>query len=595
MRAADRVKRALVNAWATWTIFRDLIVKSFRAKLIVLVVLSVLVPSGVIWMFTVRDTERFQTQQTRDNFTAVLNSAKKEIDYWYKDSLGDLDKLLASNALLKPLGDFYRHAHPSSRARARDEIAKYCALIREKFPLYQHFVVLDEEGSHIFTDNELSRQTAVYLDSLRRVAAQQRYLTEAQLAGDNHELFQWVLIPLDVPGIGQGTACIRMSLASLTELVSPDEFGVVGDLYILDSDGKYLTQPRNAPFDATNNQIISMLGEKAMIMPDPKNLPDELIIDRYTREMLSSSGRVYKRSKFLGGKVYLHNYDWWIVCEAEESKVIAPVVTHKHRILLAHVLISALFVLAAWKMSQYLLRPLSDLSMGAKRINAGMVAVQIPPAGEDEIGHMISAFNDMAKRISVTEAELSAKNKLLQGKNDELVYANDKLEYLSVTDGLTGLYNHRHFWDLVDVELERAGDYPGQLGLVLVDVDNFKQVNDRFGHGCGDLLIQRIARILMETIRESDLIARYGGEEFAVLLPNTNRRGAEAVSEKVRDAVEKMVFNVPETGMMLSVTVSLGISVYCRSRREFFNAADRALYLSKSKGKNQVNFEMSEV
>jgi diguanylate cyclase (GGDEF)-like protein len=160
-----------------------------------------------------------------------------------------------------------------------------------------------------------------------------------------------------------------------------------------------------------------------------------------------------------------------------------------------------------------------------------------------------------------------------------------------VTDGLTGLFNHRHFWNLLNTELTRVDLYRGDLALILVDLDDFKRVNDQFGHAVGDLLLQSIARLLGESVRDTDIVARYGGEEFTILMPDTNlaARGAGEVAEKIRRAVETLRFKVPETDITLRVTVSIGVSIYRGNRRDFFNDADRALYRSKAEGKNRIH------
>ncbi len=199
----------------------------------------------------------------------------------------------------------------------------------------------------------------------------------------------------------------------------------------------------------------------------------------------------------------------------------------------------------------------------------------------------------MAKTITLSKAELQYKNKVLNSQNDQLQEMNQKLEELSITDGLTGLFNHRHFWNILNTELTRVNLYKGELALLLIDLDDFKRVNDQFGHSVGDLLLQQVAHTLKETVRDTDIVARYGGEEFAILLPDTNKKGVEAVSEKMRQNVEKLRFKVPETDITTSVTISVGVSVFKGNRREFFNAADRALYTSKSEGKNRVHYAVS--
>ncbi len=584
-----KITTRLTNAAAA--MLRRLL-RSFQTKFLALVLASVLLPSGVLWVFSVRDTERFQTAQTRSKFQSLLSVTRREIGYWYKDRIGDLERLLTSSGFLASLERYFVEKDAAVKKYHKNEIKKYFALVGEKFPIYEEFIVLDANGRLIVSNVTLSKQTAALLDSLRHDARVEKYVAQAHFSASRDEVYQWILFPVQVSKAFKVTACAKMSLAGIKDLLDREEVTTVADLFILDREGRFLTQPRIAPFDGTTGRSINMLGEHAMKVPAAEQ--SEPIIEKYTKEMLSEDGRRHIRTKFLGSKLYLPNEQWWLVCEAEESLLVAPVVTRKNRILLANFLVCLLFVLAAWRMSRHLLKPLADLSEGARTINQGMVGVQIPEAGDDEIGHMISAFNDMAKRIGLTEVELQAKAKQLQVKNDELIVVNDKLERLSVTDGLTGLYNHRHFWNLMNNELARADRYAGELGLVLLDVDNFKLVNDKFGHSTGDLLIQRIAGLLRETVRQTDMIARYGGEEFAILFPDASRDGVLAVSEKVRAAVQSMVFKVPDADITVSVTVSVGVSIFRGDRREFFNAADRALYMSKGSGKNQVRFAMAE-
>ena len=128
---------------------------------------------------------------------------------------------------------------------------------------------------------------------------------------------------------------------------------------------------------------------------------------------------------------------------------------------------------------------------------------------------------------------------------------------------------------------------------MLIDLDDFKRVNDKFGHSVGDVLLKTIADVLSDAVRDTDIVARYGGEEFAVMLPDTDDAGVQNVAEKLRAAVETIRFNVPDTDITLKVTVSIGVSVFRGNRREFFNAADRALYQSKAAGKNCVHYALT--
>lgn len=163
------------------------------------------------------------------------------------------------------------------------------------------------------------------------------------------------------------------------------------------------------------------------------------------------------------------------------------------------------------------------------------------------------------------------------------------VERQASTDGLTELSNRRHFEDALENEIVRAERFGGSLSLILADLDDFKQVNDRFGHQAGDDALRAFAEILRGTVREIDLPARYGGEEFAVLLPQTDLVGAHRLAERLRRAlVSRPLAAGP--GTLMAVTASFGVASFpaAPSPAALFAAADEALYRAKRKGKNCV-------
>ena len=157
------------------------------------------------------------------------------------------------------------------------------------------------------------------------------------------------------------------------------------------------------------------------------------------------------------------------------------------------------------------------------------------------------------------------------------------------TDGLTELANRREFEESLANEISRADRFGHSLALILADLDNFKQVNDRFGHQAGDEVLKAFAEILRETVRDIDVAARYGGEEFAVLLPQTDIAGAEALAERLREAVEtRPMAKVQDSPV--TVTSSFGVASFPEASTApgLFAAADEALYRAKRAGKNCV-------
>lgn len=159
----------------------------------------------------------------------------------------------------------------------------------------------------------------------------------------------------------------------------------------------------------------------------------------------------------------------------------------------------------------------------------------------------------------------------------------------AVTDELTGLANHGRFQDLLGIEIEQVRRYQYPLSLIMLDIDNFKLVNDTYGHQQGDVVLRRVARVLADNSREVDHPARYGGEELAVILPHTDMEGAYAIAERIRTAIEALRIPRMDRQGMLQVTASLGVASSNEGQKDAWIAeADAALYEAKRRGKNQT-------
>src|SRR5262249_7096811 len=162
----------------------------------------------------------------------------------------------------------------------------------------------------------------------------------------------------------------------------------------------------------------------------------------------------------------------------------------------------------------------------------------------------------------------------------------------SVRDGLTGTYNHRHFQESLQKEIGRAERRARPLSVLMLDIDDFKAVNDRYGHPVGDAILQRIVSEIRNEIRgDMDLLARYGGEEFAVILPETPPEEATDVAERIRRRVDERLFRPPDSNDILRVTVSIGLATFpndAGTKKQLIDKADSALYRAKRGGKNAV-------
>jgi diguanylate cyclase (GGDEF)-like protein len=175
----------------------------------------------------------------------------------------------------------------------------------------------------------------------------------------------------------------------------------------------------------------------------------------------------------------------------------------------------------------------------------------------------------------------------------QLRMANERLTELSTRDPLTYAFNRRQFDQILDSELQRTGRSGRPLSLVMVDIDDFKTLNDIHGHQQGDDCLIRVLRALeMSAQRSADLVARYGGEEFAIILPETDREGALRIAESMRVAVASLALPHPGTPISCVVTISAGVTTFQppaeASAARLVETADRALYEAKRLGRNRV-------
>jgi diguanylate cyclase (GGDEF)-like protein len=170
----------------------------------------------------------------------------------------------------------------------------------------------------------------------------------------------------------------------------------------------------------------------------------------------------------------------------------------------------------------------------------------------------------------------------------EAVLQAEHLHELATTDGMTGLWNRRQFMVFAEAEWQRFRRYRRPLSLLTVDIDRFKDINDRYGHGVGDQVIIRVAEICRAQKRGSDIAARLGGEEFAILLPETRLSDAGVLAERLRDVISRDV--IAATGNRISTTVSIGMSdaAGATSVAEFLQHSDMALYQAKRAGRNRI-------
>jgi diguanylate cyclase (GGDEF)-like protein len=233
--------------------------------------------------------------------------------------------------------------------------------------------------------------------------------------------------------------------------------------------------------------------------------------------------------------------------------------------------------LAAWTT-----RPQEVRSQAAIPLRSGESIIGVLMIASSTFRELTGAERDRLQVIA-NQSSLALQNALL----------HEELERLSVTDRLTDLYNHGYLHQRLDEELERAARFGHQLSVIMLDIDDFKQFNDRYGHPKGDMVLRAVSTIVTQNLREIDVAARYGGEEFVLVLPETDLAGAAAVAERIRVSMaEYPHLSIPGDNETVTQTVSLGVATYpqhATTTARLIEAADIAMYEAKRRGKNQVS------
>lgn len=200
-----------------------------------------------------------------------------------------------------------------------------------------------------------------------------------------------------------------------------------------------------------------------------------------------------------------------------------------------------------------------------------------------------SVLDEIQKNIEdiIQNFDIPDSSKLEVIKKINFMYSQTR--YMSVTDALTGLYNRRSFEENMEREFLRASRYKSDLSFAIIDIDFFKNINDTYGHACGDHILKEVAYIILQNFRKTDIVFRYGGEEFSVILTETPIGNAVIPLERLRKTIENNIFYYENNKIHLTVSIgAYHLNAETNSALELFNRADKALYKAKENGRNKV-------
>jgi len=519
--------------------------QSLATKVISVVFLATALTAGVVSWISVQSTHTFLERRIEASYPAILERAGERLAGFAGEARGEIEELAAE-----------------IEGAESDVPARWLA----RTPHFDGAALTDGAGRVLARAGDLAWPEVLPADARDRAG-------EFWAVGPVGASRLAISAPLRGAAAGE-PLFVHASLRrrALAALLTSDGLGPAGRILLLGPDGRVVASSASAGEPAAGAfppASVAALGEGPVV---------------------EYSGRDGQR--MVGALRSLPGGSLRLLIEEPFEKAYEPVLAVVTRVFVIDLGIILAFSFLAWQVTAAIVKPIEALSAGARRIAQGDFDVQLHESHRrDEIGLLTRAFNEMTRKLLAHRAEIETANQKLLLQNDQLQRANEVLEQLSITDGLTKLHNHRFFQDHLTREIKRVSRTGETLAMLICDIDDFKRLNDRLGHAAGDELLVGIARVLNDAIREADFLARYGGEEFIVLAPNTDLRGAVVLAEKIREAVSAGSYILDSSHQLTKVTVSVGVAQYSGSRKRFFQAADQALYRAKAAGKNCVMAE----
>ncbi len=541
--------------------------KSIKTQIIVFALLATIIPSVTMgWLSYVQNRE-FLNEKIKQELRVVTSQVSRELDLWLKDRLYDLRVFSSSYVVLENLEKILREGSGHiENVVAHRRLKDYLGSVREKIVDYQELMLLDLHGAPVATSSDKVTTVTLPEKWLERAQANKYTIGSAYW----EETLQAAVIVITQPIRTAnerllGVLVAKLNFRTISKVLMKYAQGEIGELYLITQDGFLLvsSQSSSAKFLETK------------------------LLDNTTKKLFSQEGEPnvylgYQNQTVVGALKRMSELGWGVVAEKERAKAYAQIVRLRNLTLALVVGLLFLIGLAAYLLSLSLVRPLNRLTSGAGKVAAGDLEVDVPVSSRSEVGYLTEVFNDMVARLRQGREELAAINETLQQKNVEL-------HEISITDGLTGLYNRKHLMEALDKEVSRSQRHSHSFSFLVIDIDHFKKYNDTYGHLAGDEVLSRLASVFKESIRSSDYAARYGGEEFIIMLPEIGPEQGVEAAERIRNKVAEQSFG--GKGESIKVTISVGVASYPENGEDaqsVMRNADAALYEAKELGRNRV-------
>jgi diguanylate cyclase (GGDEF)-like protein len=529
---------------------------SIRNRILFFAVLATLIPSLFTTWIAYNHIRRSLNSKITEEMQSASTQSARELGLWLKERLYELRVFASSYEVTENLEQ--RPRNGGARTAAVRRLTDYLNSVRERFADFVELMVVDPQGNVLATSARQLRPVEMPRGWADEVLSENAALGDPYRDPVLGAALLVAAVPVHVPsGRFLGALTAKLNLSSMDQILRRYAPSDSGRVYLVSNEGEIVTGRATGSGSRLTTASMQRLLARDGGLANFRGYDGEHVVGSMRSEPLLR---------------------WAVVAEAPASLAFRQVTQLRNTMLLLVVALLIGVGLIAYFLGLFIVRPLQRLATGAAKVAAGNLDVDLPVLSGGEVGYLTQVFNNMVVRLREGREALDAANETLRRKNEEL-------ERLSVTDGLTGLFNRRRLMEAVADEARRSQRLKHTFALLMVDVDHFKKYNDSFGHLAGDGVLSRVAALLREATREVDHVARYGGEEFLVMLPETGMPEALEIAERIRARIADEVLPGRRT------TVSIGVAefpLHGDSPEQVIAAADEALYEAKREGRNKV-------
>lgn len=369
------------------------------------------------------------------------------------------------------------------------------------------------------------------------------------------EIFAFLYTEMDISDISTYIKDISLSRLGAEDLVS-----------VFDRNGNVVL-----PLDESRQEFLKSVLHQGFITEDSR------LENVFSSNFIATHNYTDKdKGKMLGALISMPDLSWAIFIQQPYETVYWSLGRMRRLSIVVGFISLCFAILLAFLISRYITRSIAKLTHGVRQVANKDFTVKVDVQSKTEIGELADTFNQMVDQLNVHRKRIEKQQK--------------KLELLARTDALTGLNNHGYFMEKLTHEVQQAARDGSPLSVMILDLDDFKRVNDTYGHPVGDRVLLKIAEVIEKHMCSTDITARYGGDEFCVALPNTTAQRARVLARKLREEIADKVFSV-DGKAAFHITCSIGLAKFHKDMKNslvILKFADEALYKAKSAGRNRV-------